>query len=117
MPSLTPYSKTFSLYSFFCYWDTPFFGIGKGLETIPPVTALKLRRSGLGSSVGFFPGELTPNFCEYCGQYFQEVGDAEPEKFGFSGKFIRRFDLLNKEESAFVNLGCCTGCYRRVKKQ
>jgi hypothetical protein len=45
------------------------------------------------------------------------VGDAEPEKFGFSGKFIRRFDLLNKEESAFVNLGCYTGCYRRVKKQ
>jgi hypothetical protein len=98
-------------------WKHPFFVFSKGLETIPPVTALKLRRSGLGSSVGFFPGKLTPNFCEYCGQYFQEVGDAEPEKFGFSGKFIRRFDLLNKEESAFVNLGCCTGCYRRVKKQ
>jgi hypothetical protein len=43
------------------------------------------------------------------------VGDAEPEKFGFYGKFIRRFDLLNNEESAFVNLGCCTGCYQRVK--
>ncbi len=61
------------------------------------MTALKIRRSGLGSSVVFFPGKLTPNFCEYCGQYFQEVGDAEPEKFGFFGKIIRRFDLINKK--------------------
>ncbi len=103
----------------FCsYSFPPFLRIGKGLKTIPPVTALKLRRTGLGSSAGFFfPEKLTPNFCEYCGQYLQEVGDAEPEKFGFFRKIIRRFNLLNNEESAFDSLGCCTGYNERVKKQ
>ncbi len=70
---------------------------------------------GIGILGRFFPGKTDPKFCEYCGQFFQEVGDAEPEKFGFSGKIIRRFDLSNKEESALFNLGCCTECYRRVK--
>ncbi len=44
------------------------------------------------------------------------MGDAEPEKFGFSGKCIRRFALLNNEESALANQGICREGYRRVKK-